>query len=103
MKSACRWEGDRLFLAVRVQPRSSREGVIGLQGTTLKIALTAPPVDGAANKALCRWLASELKVAKGKITIERGHRSREKQLLISNANPATVAQFCKKWHIPEPD
>jgi uncharacterized protein (TIGR00251 family) len=64
--------------AVRVQPGASREGVIGLYGDAIKIALNAPAVDGKANEALIRYLATALNVSKASITIASGHTSRSK-------------------------
>lgn len=89
------WQGADWFLAVRVQPRSSRAKIVGMHGDMVKIALTSPPVDGAANKALCQLLAKELGVAKGRVAIVRGERSREKQLCIQGADPQIVAEFCR--------
>ena len=98
----CRWEGDDLLLSVRVQPRASRQGVTGLHGDAVKVALNAPPVEGAANKALCRWLAEELQVAKGRVTIEQGDRSRDKRLRVAGVTRDAVARFCRDWKIPGP-
>ncbi|MEG9433164.1 DUF167 domain-containing protein [Terriglobus sp. ADX1] len=64
--------------AVRVQPGASREGVIGLYGDAIKIALNAPAVDGKANEALIRYLATALKVPKASIAIASGLTSRSK-------------------------
>ena len=64
--------------AVRVQPGASREGVVGLYGDAFKIALNAPAVDGKANEALIRYLATALNVSKSSITIAAGLTSRSK-------------------------
>jgi uncharacterized protein len=93
---AGRWLGDDWQLAVRVQPRASRAKIIGMLGELLKIALTSPPVDGAANKALCQLIAKELGVAKGRVTIVQGEKSREKQVLIKGVDPEVVQKFCLK-------
>ena len=55
-----------------IQPRSSRNAVIGIHGDALKIALTAPPVDGKANKELLKFLAKYFKLPKGGIQIATG-------------------------------
>lgn len=73
-------EGVRL--SIRVAPRASRTEVAGLHGTALKIRLQAPPVDGAANEALIRFLADELDVSRSAISIESGQSGRNKILLI---------------------
>ncbi|WP_047492590.1 DUF167 domain-containing protein [Terriglobus sp. TAA 43] len=64
--------------AIRVQPGASREGVVGLYGEAIKIALNAPAVDGKANEALIRYLATALNVPKTSINIAAGLTSRSK-------------------------
>jgi len=64
--------------AVRVIPRSSRDQVTGVQGDALKVKLTAPPVEGAANEELIGFLAKELGVAKRLVSIVSGGKSRSK-------------------------
>jgi uncharacterized protein len=91
-----RWQGDDWVLAVRVQPRASRAKIVGMHGDMLKIALTSPPVDGAANKALCQLIAKELGVAKGRVSIIRGEKSREKHLSVRAVDREAVVNFCKK-------
>jgi len=65
-------------LRVRVQPRSSRDGVVGRYENALKIRVTAPPVEGAANEAVVQVLATWLRVPKRSISVVRGRRGREK-------------------------
>jgi uncharacterized protein (TIGR00251 family) len=62
---------------VKVQPRSSKRG-IEVIGDTLRVKLTAPPVDGAANKQLIEILSETLGIGKGSIRIVRGISSRDK-------------------------
>ena len=69
-----------------VQPRASRNKVVGLQGDEVKLALTAPPVDGAANKACCIFLAKLCKHPKSKVRIVSGETSRHKRLLLADAD-----------------
>ena len=64
--------------AVRVQPRSSRHGIVGLHGTSLKICVHAPPVDGAANEEIIDVLARALKIPRRDIRIVSGEASRNK-------------------------
>lgn len=68
--------------AVRVQPGASREGVVGLYGDAIKLALNAPAVDGKANEALTRYLATALGVPKTSITIATGLTSRSKVIRV---------------------
>lgn len=73
---------DGLVFNVRVQPRSSKNKVAGRYGDAIKINLTAPPVDNAANKALVAFLARQLSVTKSSITILSGHTGRNKQVMV---------------------
>ena len=73
---------SQLHLAVYIQPKASKNRLMGCHGTELKIAITAPPVDGKANKAVIAFIAKFFKLAKGDITISRGQQSRHKQLTI---------------------
>ena len=69
---------DGISIQVKVQPRSSRRGIEGVAGDTVKVALTSPPADGAANEQLIEVLAEELGVRKSAIQIIRGATSRLK-------------------------
>jgi hypothetical protein len=69
-------------IAVQVQPRASRTEVVGLHGDSIRIRLAAPPVDGAANEALVRFLAETLGVARGAVTIVSGHAGRRKLVAV---------------------
>lgn len=70
---------------VYVQPRSSKNMIAGLHGDALKVKLTAPPVDNAANKMCIQYLAKQLKIAKSSLEIVSGHTSRFKQVLIRSS------------------
>ncbi|MEN8140119.1 MAG: DUF167 family protein [Thermodesulfobacteriota bacterium] len=74
---------SELFLAVYLQPRAARNRIVGPHGAELKVAVTAPPVEGKANKALISFMAKALGVAKGQISLIRGQQSRHKQLLLT--------------------
>lgn len=65
-------------LKVRVNPRSSRNQVTGWNGDTVAVKLTAPPVDGAANKSALEFLAERLEIKKSQIELVSGHTSRDK-------------------------
>src|SRR6266542_3080333 len=83
-------------LSVRVQPRASRNEIAGMHGTALRIRLTAPPVDGAANDALISYLAGILGVARRSIRIVSGQSSRNKTLEIDGVSldrPADSVEF----------
>jgi len=76
------WQGRTLVLDVRVQPRASRDEVVGAIDGRLKVRVTAPPVDDAANRRLVRLLADELGVAKSRVRVLAGSTSREKRVAI---------------------
>ena len=69
-------------ISCKVQPRASRCAVSGLCGNALKIALTAPPVDGKANAALCAFLAEKCHCPKSAVSIALGMTSRNKTVEI---------------------
>ncbi len=77
-----RWDGADLVLTVRVQPRASRDE-LRLEGARLKARITAPPVDGAANAHLLRFLAGQFGVAPSRVELVRGTTGREKVLRIT--------------------
>jgi uncharacterized protein len=73
---------EGLVIKVAVLPRASRNQVAGLKEDALKIKLTAPPVEGAANKACLQFLAKSLGLPKSKLAILSGESSRTKRILI---------------------
>jgi uncharacterized protein len=75
-------------LSIRIQPRASKNESLRMEGGGLKIRLTAPPVDGAANEALVKFLASELGVSKSQVEIVSGHTSREKIVRVNGISLA---------------
>jgi len=75
-----------IVLKVFVQPRSAKNMIAGQHGDALKIKLTAPPVDGAANKMCIQYLAKFLKVPKSALEIISGHTSRTKRILLRYGN-----------------
>ncbi|MDA0148547.1 DUF167 family protein YggU [Vibrio sp. LaRot3] len=82
MSNAVWLEGEDVILRLYIQPKASRDKIVGLHGEELKIAITAPPVDGKANAHLSKFLAKQFKVAKGLIAIEKGELGRHKQVRI---------------------
>jgi uncharacterized protein (TIGR00251 family) len=73
--------GVRLHLFI--QPKSSKNEIVGPHNGMLKIKITAPPVDGEANQALIEFLSKYLKIAKREITIVKGETGRQKTLDIA--------------------
>ncbi|MCX7822901.1 MAG: DUF167 domain-containing protein [Syntrophobacterales bacterium] len=76
-----------LFLNIVVQPRASRNEVIGIYDGNLKIALTASPVGGETNRACIKFLSDILGVSPSKVRIVSGHRSRKKRIFVESQNP----------------
>lgn len=71
-----------VLLHIYLQPRASRNCLVGLHGQGLKIQLTAPPVEGAANTALLQFLAGLLRLSRSSISLQSGEKSRKKRVLI---------------------
>ena len=66
------------LLQVRLQPRASANAIAGVRDGVVRVRVTAPPVDGAANEALVGLLAKTLRVGRGSVSIVRGRSSRNK-------------------------
>ena len=80
-------------ISIRIQPRASKNEIITMEGGKLKIRLTAPPVDGAANEALVKFLSDQLSVSRSQVEIVSGHTGREKVIRISGMAEAVVQQL----------
>lgn len=76
--------------AVRVIPRAKQSAIEGVHGGALKVRLSAPPVDGAANEALVRVLASALDVARSRVSIVSGLTSRTKTVEVAGIGIADL-------------
>ena len=83
--------GGDVLLAVRLQPRAARTELAGLHGDALKIRVAAPPVEGAANDALCAFLAQRLRIAPSRVRLERGAAARAKLVRLQGVAVAAVA------------
>ena len=75
---------------IRVQPRAKRNAIIGEVGDALKLALTAPPVEGRANEACIAFLAEVLDVPRSSVAIGAGHSSRNKIIRVAGLSAAEV-------------
>jgi uncharacterized protein (TIGR00251 family) len=84
---------DGLVLRLYIQPKASRDSIVGLHGDELKVAITAPPIDGKANAHLVKYLAKLFRVAKSQVLVEKGELGRHKQIKIINPQqiPTEVA------------
>jgi uncharacterized protein len=81
---------DGVTLRVKVAPRASRSSVNGVHDGALKVSLTAPPIEGAANAALCALLSQLLRVPKRAIEITQGQQSKLKTVRIKGVSEAQV-------------
>lgn len=79
-------------LRVRVNPRSSRNQVTGWQDGVLSVKLTAPPVEGAANKACIDFLADLLGLRKSQLSLESGPTSRDKVFQVDGLSDEDLAE-----------
>ena len=75
---------------MKLQPRASKNEIAAPLGDELKIKVTAPPVDAAANGALVKLLAETLDCPRGKVELIRGHTSRHKTILLHGFKPKDV-------------
>lgn len=84
-------------LRIFLQPKASRDQIVGLHGNELKIAITAPPVDGAANAHLLKYLSKLFKAPKSSIVLEKGELQRHKQIWIPDPKqiPTEILQLFK--------
>jgi len=93
MPLTVRTRDNSVRFAVRVQPRASRSEIAGVHGDALKIRLSAPPVDGAANDALVELMAGSLGVAKRAVRIVSGEQSRSKVVEVEGVTAAAVLRL----------
>lgn len=84
-------------LRIFLQPKASHDQIVGLHGNELKIAITAPPVDGAANAHLLKYLSKLFKAPKSSIVLEKGELQRHKQIWIPDPKqiPTEILQLFK--------
>ncbi|VEN74245.1 conserved hypothetical protein [Candidatus Desulfarcum epimagneticum] len=74
---------DKISLKLRVQPKASRNAFAGIHNGAVKIKITAPPSDGAANKMCVKFLAKSLRLPKSSVRIVSGAASRNKTVLLT--------------------
>jgi uncharacterized protein (TIGR00251 family) len=77
-------------IEVRLRPRGSRDELLGMRDGVLQARVTAPPVDGKANRALCRLIAKRVGVAPSKVSVVRGAKSRDKLVRVEGIDAATL-------------
>ncbi len=79
-----------VLIEVRLRPRGSRDELLGMRDGVLQARVTAPPVDGKANRALCRLIAKRVGVAPSKVSVVRGEKSRDKLVRVGGIDAATL-------------
>lgn len=73
-----------VLLTIHVQPKAARTEYVGIHGNALKFRVMAPPVEGAANQALCRFLAKVFGVPGSDVLIHSGHQGKRKRILVKH-------------------
>jgi uncharacterized protein len=81
---------DGVTFEVKIHPRARKNAVTGELGDSLKLSLTAPPVEGRANEACINFLANLLKVPRSSVTIASGQNSRRKVIRVSGLSADEV-------------
>jgi uncharacterized protein len=89
--------GQTVFVHLRLQPRASKNEVIGVGADSnhLRVRVTAPPVDDAANAALLKFLAGFFEIKKSSIRIKSGLRSRNKTVEVDTLSPLHLLGILK--------
>ena len=93
MKLCLKEKDGAVLFKVLVQPRASRNELVGIHGDCLKIRITSPPVENQANKKVCEFLSKLMGVGKGQVEIVEGQKSKVKKVIITNS---TLEEVRKK-------
>lgn len=80
-------------IAVRLRPRGKSDELLGMRDGVLQARVSAPPVDGKANRALCRLIAKRVGVAPSRVTVVRGQKSRDKLVRVDGADDAGLKRM----------
>ncbi len=92
-----------MLVRIKVNPRSSRDEITDLQSDPVRVKLTAPPVEGEANRALIQFVARSVRVPRRDIEIVSGQKSRKKTVRIRNRKLSEVISYLeRKPKCPEP-
>ncbi len=83
---------DGVLLSIKLQPRASKNEIGGALGDELRVKVTAPPVDAAANEALVRFLAEVLNCPRNRVALVRGHTSRHKSIKLYGLSADAVME-----------
>lgn len=97
-----RADGADTLLSIVAKPRAREDAIEGIHGDALKVRVAAPPVDGAANEAIERFMASILGVGRSRVHVLRGAASRHKRLRVVGRTPAQVLLALGAHGLPTP-
>ena len=86
---------ETVVLPVRVIPRAARNEIVGLEGDTLKVSVTAPPTRGKANQALVKLLAKCLGVRNSQVEILSGHKARRKIVRVDGIEKTAILEWIR--------
>lgn len=93
---------DGVIIKLHLQPRASKTEICGIQGEELKVRVTSPPVDDAANRLCTEFFAKTFKLPKSAVTIISGHKSRHKRVLFSDITLNDISDqlltICRSKH-----
>ena len=89
-------ENGAVIMNVLLQPRASKNELVGIQGDCLKIKVTSPPVENQANMRLCEYLSELIGISKRKIEVVKGEKTRIKKVKIS---ASTLDEVRKKLNV----
>ena len=78
MGHSCQMSKDDAQIKVRLRPRGKGDELLGMEGRVLRARVSAPPVDGKANRALCKLIAKRVGVARSRVSVIGGEKSRDK-------------------------
>jgi uncharacterized protein (TIGR00251 family) len=82
-------------VSVRLTPRAARNEIVGFEGETLRVRVTAPPLEGRANEALVRLLAERLGTSRGAVEVVSGHTARQKVVAVAGLTLAEVRSLIR--------
>jgi uncharacterized protein (TIGR00251 family) len=85
------------ILPIRLQPRARRSEVVGERAGAIVVRVTAPPVDGKANAALCALVADAAGVPPSRVQVVRGQTARDKVVRVDGAEEAAVRAALQAW------
>lgn len=90
------WHGEELFLHIYLQPRASKDEIIGLHDNCLKLRIKAPAIEGRANQYLITFLAQQFSVPEKAVSITQGELSRKKWVkILAPKRMTAIEEFIK--------